>query len=144
MHGQSDALVELPLPSLKRHATNNFGLGRQFPYHFLLGTPQHERLQAFCQALGGLFIPISFDRGTHQALKQFLASQKTGQQEVEQRPELPQMIFHGCAGETESMPRIQFPYHPAGLGFRILDGLGLIQYQQMILLIQQPDPVPPK
>jgi len=47
------------------------------------------------------------------------------------------VVLNGRAGETETVPRIQLPDHLASLGFRILDGLGLIQNQQMILLLQQ-------
>ena len=71
-----------------------------------------------------------------------MVAEETGHQEIELGPELAQVVLHGGAGETEPVIGVEDAHDGGGLGFGVLDGLGLIQDQAVEGQVLEPILVP--
>src|SRR5690606_25968851 len=60
-----------------------------------------------------------------------------GQQEVKQRPQLPQVVLQGGAAQAQALARIQFAGSLGRFAVGVLDVLRLIQYQHVQRLRSQ-------
>ena len=135
-HAQADGFVQIGLGTPQFHAHHGFHLGRQLRRHQCLGAAQHERCDAGAQLGQPPGVTLFFHGVAKQLAKPLLAAQKTGHQEVEQAPDLAQVVFHGRARQAQPVPRLQCRHHLRHVGAGVFDVLCLVQHHQMPLQLQ--------
>ena len=133
---QAYRFVQVGLLALQLDAGDALNFVGQFGGHLAFGSAQHERCDAATQLVEPLTVAEFFDGVAKQVLEALLAAQKTRHQKVEQTPQFAQMVLHGCAGQAQAMPRIEFPHHLRRMGVGVFDVLCLIEHHQMPGLLQ--------
>ena len=91
--------VELGLGLFQRAAGDAFHLGRQVLGHFGLGTAQNEGPHAGAQVVQGLGVAV-LDGLDDAALEGMLRTEEAGHQELEQAPELEEVVLDGRTGQA--------------------------------------------
>ena len=100
----ADALVEVALGAAELDPLDDLGLRRQVRRHLLLGPAQHERPHAARQHARRSASPC-FSIGVRNALRNGRGvAEQARHQEVEQRPQLAQVVLERRAGQAEAVP----------------------------------------
>ena len=121
-----------------RHAPSRFS-SAAFGGHLSLGPAQKKRANPPGQQFALLVVVHDARIGTWKPNLRRTAgrTQHARHQKIEQAPQLAQMILQRRAGQTQSMPGAQLARMATHRGTRILDRLGLIENQQMIVVAGQ-------
>ncbi|MNJ57194.1 hypothetical protein D3C77_527730 [compost metagenome] len=110
---------------------DHFGLGRQLGGYLLLGSAQQERADAAGQVGQALGIAMAFDRGPVGLVEVLEVAQPARHQEVEDRPQLAEVVFHGRAGQAQALFGLQFADGEGRLAGAAFDVLRLVEHQQV-------------
>src|SRR6185436_20613061 len=98
---------------------------------------QDEGSNATGQQLAAFVAASLFDGPSKQVVESFFIRQKTGQQEMEQRPEFAQVIFHRRSGQAKVMAGLELAGDLGVDGFGILDELGLVEDDVVKFVLEQ-------
>jgi len=98
----------------------DFYLGREVLFHFLLDPTKHEWPQDLVELVHNLPIPLLLFLVTHlfsilppaqvePLIKVFRGRENIWQQEIQQTPQLMEVVLERSACEEESVPRVEGP-----------------------------------
>ena len=118
-------VVQLSLGGLQLAVQRLLGLGGKVLRHLLLGAPQHEGPQAAGD--DGHRVGIEAPGRRSVGAEGGRRAQHAGVQELEQAPQLAQMVLDRRAAERQAMVAAQQARRLGGLGARVLDGLRLVE-----------------
>ena len=118
--------VELGLGLFQRAAGDAFHLGRQVLGHFGLGTAQNEGPHAGAQVVQGLGVAV-LDGLDDAALEGMLRTEEAGHQELEQAPELKEVVLDGRTGQAQAHAGMDAAHGAGRDGVGVLDVLGFVQ-----------------
>lgn len=82
-------------------------------------------------------VAVLFDRCAVVAVEGLGITQPAGHEEIEQRPELAEMVFQRCTGQAQPLPGVEPAHGLRGLARRVLDVLRFIEHQQVQRLLAQ-------
>ena len=134
VHRSADRLIQIGLFLAEGDVVQDFGLWRQFLGHGILRAAQHERLNARAELLLAIGIGIALNRIAVVLTKRVRIAQQTGHEELEEAPQLAEMVFHRRAGEAEAVFGLQTAANLRGEAFRVLDVLRLVERDDVPLL----------
>ena len=100
MHREADALVEVALRASEFDELGDLGLGRELGRDLLFGPAQEERPDAGRELLAPGPAPVSLDRNPEHPAEPLLVTEQAGHQDVEQRPQLAEVILHRGSGQA--------------------------------------------
>ena len=107
--------------------------GRQFGQHLAFFAPQQEGREQLLQCALLLAVAVALDR-LHEAKLELLEwAEQSGIQEVEDAPEIPEVIFDRRSGEREPVARGQTERGASPLRMRVLDELRFVQHERVPL-----------
>src|SRR5690606_13330018 len=138
----ADALVEIPLVSFELHGAHELRLRRQVPGHALLEAPQDEGGDAVAQGDQRLLVAAALDRIAVALAELLGATQEPGHGELEQRPELGEVVLDGRPGQREPVTGLERAHRDARLAARVLDRLGLVEDDVMVRPLREPLEIP--
>ncbi len=98
-------------------------LRRQVGRHLRLGAAQQERTERLRQDAPALRIAVRLV----QLVERLRRSEQARIEEVEQAPQLAEMVLHGRAGQREPLPSAQQPHRARRLRTRVLDRVRLVE-----------------
>ena len=134
LHRRAHRFVQIALRAFQIDGAHDRGLRRQFLRDLVLAPTQHERPDAAREQCAPHAVAVLFDRIAPAFREVVLGAEKPGQQEVELRPQLAEMILERRAGQTQPMPRLQAADVARRLGRRVLDVLRLVEDQQVVVV----------
>ena len=120
--------VKTALGGFHRAVNHPLGARRQFGGNLLFGTAQDERIHHPAQGLGRLLIFVLFNGPDKLLFEIIQPAQQAGHDKGKLRPEFKSVVFHRCAGHSQTMLALQAAGSPRGLGQGVLDGLGFVQH----------------
>jgi hypothetical protein len=91
------------------------GERRQIGEHLGLGAPQDERLDLFLQALARLRAPVALDGFEEAMIERAPGAEQARVQEVEDAPQVAEVIFDGRARGGDAAARLQARSGPCPL-----------------------------
>ncbi len=118
-------VVELALRPLELAEHRLLGLRRQLRRDLLLGAPQQERAQRHRQPLAGLRRELACRTAHGAEVRQ--APEEPRIQELEQAPELAQVVLDRRAGRDQPMPRPHAAHGARAGRVRVLDRLRFVE-----------------
>ena len=138
-------LVQLPLPLAEPAGHQVLELGRQVLLDFGLEAAQEEGPQDAVQPLHDALVPEvgparldDVGEGCQEPrLELVVAGEDVGHEEVEERPELHQVVLQGGASEEEAPLGGEVEQRPPALRAPVLDHVGLVEDQKVPLLAQE-------
>ena len=128
---QADGLVEVGLRALQRDRHGALDALGQFAGDHRLRAPQDEGRDAAPQLREAAAVALLLDGRAKAGAKALRAAEKAGHQEVEQAPQLAQVVLHRRARQREPLARIERGDHLRGLGARVLDVLRLVEHDDV-------------
>ena len=134
VHGQAQGFVAVALGGGQLDPVGDFGFCRQLGGHLFFGAAQQEGPDPPVQVSQALGVGLFLDRRAVVALEAFAVAKPAGHEEVEQRPELAQVVFQRCATQAQALLGLDLRQGEGGLAARVLDVLRFIENQQVIAL----------
>ena len=128
---QADRLVQVGLRAAEGDAHRGLLLGGQLAGHLRLAAPQQEGRDPAAQLVEPLGVAVLLDRRAERLLEARRAAQEARHQEVEQAPQLAQVVLQRRARQAQPVPRVQARHHLRRLGAGVLDVLRLVQHHQV-------------
>ena len=99
---EAHALVEVALALGELDLAQDLGLGRQLGRHLLLGPAQHERAGSrAARSCWRSAVALLLDLVAEDAAEGLAVAEEARQQEVEDRPELAEVVLHRRAGQRQ-------------------------------------------
>ena len=142
VHGETKALVEVALGAAQLDVLDDLGLRRQVrarprPWSGAAGTVATRRARKAARAASPCF-----SIGVRKALRNCRAvAEQPRHQEIEQRPQLAQVVLQRRAGQAQALAGAQLGGRSrVDPGARVLDRLGFVEDHQVKLLGEQAPP----
>mmetsp|Transcript_32858 Transcript_32858/g.77904 ORF Transcript_32858/g.77904 Transcript_32858/m.77904 type:complete len:460 (-) Transcript_32858:740-2119(-) len=101
-------------------------LWREPALHVALDTPKQERPQNLVQLLDDLRLALAPDADAKPLVKLLAAREDLGQEEVEEGPQLVQVVLQRRPCDEEPVVCVHHPHHPGEDGVLVLDAVGLV------------------
>jgi hypothetical protein len=120
--------VPLALHGAERHVELHLALRRQLLRHVALEAAQQKRPQHFVQLANHLLLLVLVGQ-IEPLVKVVRRGEHVGQQEVEQRPQLVQIVLQRRAGEQQAIGGVKVAHHRGELGVLVLDAVRLVDDQ---------------
>ena len=144
VHRRAHRLVEVALSTGKFDRAHDHRFGRQFACHVFLLAAQDERPDAAREQRPPVVVGLLLDRRPPVTQEVGAAAEKPGQEKVELAPQLTKVVLQRRPGQTQAMARLE-PAHDLGpLAACILDGLRLVENQQVIAMLGQLSRIAPQ
>ncbi len=137
VHRATHDFVEIALAALQFGGAQDDVLRRQFGSDFVLATAQQEGFDTTREQIATQVVAAFLDRGAPAAREVTAVAEKAGQQEVELRPQLTEMIFHRRAGDAQAVARVELADDSGRAAGGVLDGLCFVENQQVIVVLLQ-------
>lgn len=116
---------------------HHLGLGWQLARHLFLGATQQEGPHPGGEVVEALGVTLALDGRAVVLVEALLVAQPAGHQEMEDRPQLAQIVFHWRTGQAQALVGVQFASSLGGLAGTALDVLRFVQHQQVPVLCLQ-------
>ncbi|CAE6859508.1 hypothetical protein R75461_07907 [Paraburkholderia nemoris] len=107
MHRGTHRLIEVTLSPFEFDGAHDHGFRRQLGGDLVLAPAQHEGADAPRKQLASHGVAAVFDGGAPAPGEILTGTEETGQQEVELRPQIAEVIFKWRAGQAQAVARAQ-------------------------------------